>query len=165
MNFKSERLWSIILAVIVVGLVIFIWMARSASASQISWNEDNCHWVGEGKSRHWVCTTPTPTPTPKPTPTATPSATPTPFDFLRDSTDLCTNWAGIQSKVPDGAFLNDKTECQNLVEPTPAPQPVITAATLPATGDNSLVTYLAIVLGLIGLGTIGSVWASKKLKD
>lgn len=107
-----------------------------------------------------VCATPTPTPTP--TPTATPSATPTPFDFARDAVDKCTNLDGVQATIPQGMFLNDKTQCEDIVKTTATPTPAAPTV-LPDTGDNSLFVYLALILGLIGIGTAGSIYAGKKL--
>jgi LPXTG-motif cell wall-anchored protein len=189
MNLKSERLWSIILAVIVVGLILFIWMSSSANASTINENYrvTLCHKTHSEKNP-WVKQTvnanqvqshldngdflitenhpcPPVTPTPTVTPTATPSATPTPFDFARDAVDKCTNLDGIQTVIPQGMFLNDKTQCEDIVKNTPAPAVLAKVTELPDTGDNSLFGYLALILGLIGIGSIGSVWATKKLKD
>lgn len=107
---------------------------------------------------------PEPTPTPEPTPEVTPEATPTPFDFARDATDKCVNLDGVQATIPQGMFLNDKTQCEDIVKTSaPASTPAITE--LPATGDNSLITYLALALGLIGIGLPVSLWANRKLKS
>lgn len=101
---------------------------------------------------------------PTPTPEVTPTATPTPFDFARDATDKCVNLDGVQATIPAGMFLNDKTQCEDIVK-TSTPAVLATATELPATGDNSLWWYLLGGLAVVGLGIGGSVYFNKKSKE
>lgn len=111
----------------------------------------------------------TPTPTPTATPTATPSATPTtkPFNPATDQEDKCNNndgkFAGVQTVVPEGATQLPNGTCVDNQTSTATVAAAVTE--LPATGDNSFFSYLALVLGLIGTGTVASLWANKKLES
>lgn len=158
------------------------WVAQQVNANELQSHLDNGDFLYKGKTKddgkpdnkdkqadQWcenhqpeVTPTPTPTPTPTVTPTATPSAT--------VEVDKCPNndlkFAGIQTEVPQGATVDPRTgNCVDIVSVTPTPAAATVAAVteLPATGDNSLLTYLALALGLIGIGTAGSIYAGRKL--
>ena len=149
--------------VFLMGFVVAALLFSNQVGATSNYEEEGCgyHLVFWPWPPHWVaneCEEEEVTPTPEVTPEVTPTPTPEIFIPVVSEEDKCRNWEGVQREVPQGAAINDKFECYNLVTNSTVQPTVAPVKELPATGPSPL----PLVGGLMILGSGLSFWLMKR---